>query len=699
MRDIWDKEIMYLKKVGPKRAEVLKQECNIATYRDLLNYFPRKYVDRSHVFKVKDLIGVDASVTLVGKITRFSLNKTKRGKAVLQGVFSDGTGEIDLTWFQGVKWIQNNLPVGEEIAIFGRPNSYKGRLQLTHPEIDKIKDDGTQGPQQIVPYYPSTDKLQRVGLDSKGIRNLLKQLMEEVSQALRENLPPEFREKHRLLGRPESLRFIHFPPHFEALYAAQRRLKFEELFYFQLLLARRRKKSKIGHQARPFGEVGRHFLDFYEHHLPFNLTGAQKRVLKEIRKDLGRSIQMNRLIQGDVGAGKTMVAFMTMLLAKDNGFQTAFMAPTAILADQHRRKITKMAEKVDIRTAFLVGGQRKAERKAELQRVASGEADIVIGTHALIEPTVKFHRLGLTVIDEQHKFGVVQRARLWSKAQPYPHNMVMTATPIPRTLAMTVYGDIDVSVIDELPPGRKPIKTMVYRESKRLEVLGFIRSEIEKGRQAYVVYPLVEESEKLDLIAAEKGFELLEKYFKGFRVGMVHGKMKPENKDFEMQRFVRNETQLLVSTTVIEVGVDVPNSTLMLIENAERFGLSQLHQLRGRVGRGQNQSYCILMAGNKISADGKKRLKAMYDTHDGFKISEIDLELRGPGDFLGTRQSGLPLFTIANIVEDQEILSEAREAAFDIIDRDPDLSLNEHQAIKLYFERFLKSQANLGTVA
>lgn len=698
MADIWDKDIMYLKKVGPKRAETLKKECGIRNYRDLLNYFPRKYVDRSFVAKIADLQGEEYSVTLLGRITRFSLNSTKRGRSILNATFTDDTGEMDLTWFQGAKWIQNSLKVGEEIAIFGKPAQYKGRFQITHPEIDWLKDE-KQGPMQIVPYYPSTEKLQRVGLDSRGIRALVKQMLEEAAAYLKENLPEDFIQRHKLMGRPAALQNIHFPKDFKFLTAAQRRLKFEELFYFQLLLARRRKTSKLGHLAMPFKEVGKYFLDFYEKHLPFELTGAQKRVLKEIRKDLGRAVQMNRLIQGDVGAGKTMVAFMAMLIAKDNGFQTAFMAPTAILAEQHRRKIAKMAKKVDMTTAFLVGGQRKAERREQLEKVENGEADIVIGTHALIEPTVQFKRLGLAIIDEQHKFGVIQRAKLWSKAEPYPHNMVMTATPIPRTLAMTVYGDIDVSVINELPPGRKPIKTLVHREAKRLEVFGFIRSELEKGRQAYVVYPLVEESEKLDLVAAEKGFELLEKYFKGFRVGMVHGKMKPENKDFEMNRFVRNETQLLVSTTVIEVGVDVPNSTLMLIENAERFGLSQLHQLRGRVGRGQHQSYCILMAGNKVSSDGRKRLKAMYDTTDGFKISEIDLELRGPGDFLGTRQSGLPQFTIANIIEDQEILAEARDAAFEIIELDPELSMDQHRAIKFYFERFLKTQAQLGIVA
>ncbi|MEO0899032.1 MAG: ATP-dependent DNA helicase RecG [Bacteroidota bacterium] len=699
MPDIWDKDIMYLKKVGPKRAEILHKECGIRTYRDLLNYFPRKYVDRSHVAKISELAGEDTFVTLVGRISRTSVIKTKRGKSILNATFADQSGELELTWFQGVKWIQNSLPIGEEVAIFGKATAYKGRWQITHPEIDRLRDDGQKTAAQIVPHYPSGEKLQRMGLDSKGFRALTRGLLEEAGYALKENLPQHMLSTYQLMGRPEALRSIHFPENFQALMEAQRRVKFEELFYFQLLLAKRRDKNRSLNAANPFTEVGYHFLAFYNNHLPFELTGAQKKVLKEVRKDLGRPIQMNRLVQGDVGAGKTMVAFMTMLIAKDNGFQTAMMAPTAILAEQHKTKISKMASKVGMTIGFLVGGQKKAERRAELERIEAGEADIVIGTHALIEPTVKFKNLGLVIIDEQHKFGVVQRAKLWAKGNPFPHNMIMTATPIPRTLAMTAYGDVDVSVIDELPPGRKPIKTLVYKESKRLEVLGFIRSEIEKGRQAYVVYPLVEESEKLDLLAAEKGFELLERYFKGFRVGIVHGKMKPDDKEFEMQRFVKNETQLLVSTTVIEVGVDVPNSTMMLIENAERFGLSQLHQLRGRVGRGQFQSYCILMSGKKLSSDGRKRLKAMYETTDGFKISEIDLELRGPGDYLGTRQSGLPQFSLANIVEDQDILKEARQAAFEMVEIDPNLEKEEHRMMKVYYQRFLKSQAMLGTVA
>ena len=691
---------MYLKKVGPKRAELLRTECRIATYGDLLEYFPRKYVDRSQVMKIGEIPpGSDVQATFVGKVTRFDLQNSRKGRSILSGTFTDGTGNLELKWFQGIRYVQNSLKPGEEIAIFGRPSWYQGKMQLVHPEVDQLSQEGARKTLQIVPYYPSTDKLGRLGLDSRGFRTLLHLLLEETRPYLEETLPPDLMQAYGLMPRPEALLHIHFPEDFEALERAIYRLKFEELFYFQLMLARRRKVAKSENQAAPFTQIGEHFNGFYASHMPFELTGAQKRVLREIRKDLGRNVQMNRLVQGDVGSGKTMVAFMSMLMAKDNGFQTAMMAPTAILAEQHYRKLSQLAEKVGMGTALLVGGQRKKERREILERVAAGEADIVIGTHALIEDPVVFQRLGLVVIDEQHKFGVMQRAKLWAKADPFPHNMIMTATPIPRTLAMTVYGDVDVSVIDELPPGRQPIQTLVHGESKRLEVFGFIKRELQKGRQAYVVYPLVEESEKLDLVAAEKGHELLERHFEGFRVGLVHGRMKPEDKEMEMMRFVQRQTQILVSTTVIEVGVDVPNSTIMVIENAERFGLSQLHQLRGRVGRGGGQSYCILMAGKKLSADGRKRLKAMRETTDGFKIAEIDLELRGPGDFLGTRQSGLPQFQLANVVEDQPILKTARKAAFDVIHQDPGLRLPQHEALRKQYRKYVRTQAHLSTVA
>ena len=699
MHHIWDKDITYLKRVGPVRAEALQKNCNIYTYADLLHYFPRKYVDRSRVSKAGELTGEESFVVLVGKIRDLELIKGKNGRNRLSATFYDGSGTVKLTWFQGIKWIQKSLVVGEEIALFGKPSRYGGQIQFSHPEIDHLKQENTvRHTQQIVPYYSSTEKLGRLGLDSRGFRTIMGIMLEETQVAVAENIPKAIREQNRLCSRREALYHIHFPQSFQWLKAAQRRLKFEELFFFQLMLARKR---KVAHTklSNPFKQIGPFFNTFFDKYMPFELTGAQKRVLKEIRRDLAQEVQMNRLVQGDVGSGKTMVAFMTMLMARDNGFQSAIMAPTAILAEQHYKKITRMAKKVGLTTDLLVGGQRKGERIEILERIESGETDIAIGTHALIEDTVKFKKLGLVVVDEQHKFGVKQRAKLWAKADPFPHNMIMTATPIPRTLAMSLYGDVDVSVIDELPPGRKPIKTLVKGESKRLEVLGFIKRELEQGRQAYVVYPLVEESEKLDYLAAVKGYELLERYYKDFRVGMVHGRMKPEDKEMEMQRFVDHKTHILVSTTVIEVGVDVPNSSVMLIENAEKFGLSQLHQLRGRVGRGSDQAYCILMAGQKVSTDGRKRLKAMRETNDGFKIAEIDLELRGPGDFLGTRQSGLPEFHMANIVEDQDILQDARRAAFAIMESDPELQHGDHQAMKAYFEQYVKQLTSLATVA
>ncbi|RMG73011.1 MAG: ATP-dependent DNA helicase RecG [Bacteroidetes bacterium] len=697
---IWNKDVMYLKRVGPQRAQLLASECQIRTYRDLLHYYPRKYVDRSRVSRIGQLPAEPGFVTLVGKLTHLALKPSRKGRNLLQGTFSDGTGTVELVWFQGIKWIQRQFKVGEELALFGKPNRYHGQWQLTHPEMEPLnEEDGQRHVLQIVPFYPSNDKLGRLGLDARGFRSLLFQLLEEAAGHIPETLSPALCARFQLVSRREALTQIHYPRSHEALQAALRRLKFEEFFFFQLMLLRRRAVARAQHQSPPFTRIGAYFNTFFAEHMPFSLTGAQKRVLKEIRRDLAQPVQMNRLIQGDVGAGKTMVAFMTMLMARDNDFQSALMAPTAILAEQHFRKITAMAAKVGLKTGLLVGGQKKKERQAVLEGLASGETDIAIGTHALIEDPVVFHRLGLVVVDEQHKFGVVQRARLWKKATPFPHNMIMTATPIPRTLAMSVYGDVDVSIIDELPPGRKPIKTVVRGEGKRLEVFGFLRHQLQQGQQVYVVYPLVEESEKLDLLAVEKGFELMERYFTEYRIGIVHGRQKPEDKELEMQRFVKGETHILVSTTVIEVGVDVANATVMVIENAERFGLSQLHQLRGRVGRGSTQSYCILMAGQKLSADGKRRLKAMQETNDGFRISEIDLELRGPGDFLGTRQSGLPEFQLANLVEDRDLLALARQAAGELTAQDPQLAAPEHQSLRFFFEKYVKRNIGLGTVA
>jgi ATP-dependent DNA helicase RecG len=701
VQNYWETDITYLKKVGPKRANVLISECNIRTFGDLLHFFPRKYVDRSQVSSIRDIREEGGYVTLVGKIRRIELSQTRNGRGRLTAVFSDETGVVELNWFQGIKWIKQSLTEGEELAIFGRPTLYGNMVRISHPEIDRLQsEDGTRHTGQIVPFYPSTEKLNRVGLDSRGFRTLMHQLLEDGRELIQETLNPDLCRENGLVSRREAILNIHFPENFEVQKQAERRLKFEELFLFQLLLAHRRTQSRVENRSNPFSQIGDYFNAFYADHLPFELTDAQKRVIKEIRRDVALPVQMNRLVQGDVGSGKTMVAFMTMLMARDNGFQSAIMAPTEILARQHFKKISAYAEKLNLKVGILVGGQRKAERTAVLEALADGSTDIVVGTHALIEPGVIFQKLGLVVVDEQHKFGVMQRAKLWRKADPFPHNLIMTATPIPRTLAMTVYGDVDVSVIDELPPGRKAVVTRVYGEKNRLEVLGFIRKALRAGRQAYVVYPLVEESQKSDLLAAEEGYQALNEYFKDeFRVGIVHGRMKADDKEVDMQRFVRKEIQVLVSTTVIEVGVDVANATVMLIENAERFGLSQLHQLRGRVGRGGEQSYCLLMAGPKRSADARKRLKAMVETNDGFRISEIDLNLRGPGDFLGTRQSGLPEFQLANIVEDQEILRTARIAAFKLAAEDPGLLSAQNQALRNIFEHYRRIHATLITAA
>lgn len=698
--DFWQTDITFLKKVGPQRAQVLLTEANIRTYSDLLQYFPRKYIDKSHVSKLSEVHEDGAQVSLVGKLTKVEEVTGKNKQKRLTALFSDGSGFAELVWFQGIHFVKNTLKIGEEVALYGRANVFGNMVSFPHPELDWLKDEkGGANVLRIVPFYPSTDKLGRLGLDSRGFRVLIKNLFEQGGNLIAETLNPELVRQHNLLSRAEALYQIHFPQSPEQLQQAQFRLKFEELFLFQLMLASKRKLAKAQNMSVPFTQIGNYFNRYYHDFLPFTLTNAQKRVLKEIRSDLAKPVQMNRLVQGDVGSGKTMVAFMTMLIAKDNDFQSVMMAPTEILAEQHYRKISDYAEKLEMKVAFLVGGQRKAFRQAQLDMLASGEADIAIGTHALIEDKVVFKRLGLVVVDEQHKFGVEQRAKLWRKAAPLPHNMVMTATPIPRTLAMTLYGDIDVSVIDELPPGRQPIKTITCFESKRLEIFGFLQRELEAGRQVYIVYPLVEESEKLDLLAVEKGYELIENAFPEYRVGIVHGKMSSDNKDFEMKRFLNRETQILVSTTVIEVGVDVPNASIMVIENAERFGLSQLHQLRGRVGRGTQQSYCILMTANKRSADARTRLKAMVEHTDGFKISEIDLELRGPGDFLGTRQSGLPNFQLADITQDQAILKLAREAAFDLIEQDPNLALPQHQVLRSSVQAFKQKQTDLSGVA
>lgn len=698
--NFWKQEITFLKKVGPKRAELLNKEAGIYFFGDLLSYLPRKYVDRSQIHRIRDIRHDTMAVTLVGKIQSFEEAKGKRGSR-LKAVFSDGSGTAELIWFKGAKYIRENLRIGEEIVVFGSPKIFGRSIQIAHPEIEQGKNpDELLHSLKILPMYASTEKLKNAGLDSKGFRTIIGALLEAGQNDFQENLSREIIKKYNLFTRQQSFMEIHFPESFQSLEQAQNRLKFEEFFFFQLIMAQRKLIEQPMRPGHPFPIVGERFNAFYENHIPFELTGAQKRVLREIRDDLRRPVQMNRLVQGDVGSGKTMVAFMSILLALDNGFQAGLMAPTEILANQHFAKMKAYGQPLGVKVALLTGSVKGKARKQLLFELKEGIIDILVGTHALIEESVVFKNLGMVIVDEQHKFGVMQRAKLWDKGDLAPHNMVMTATPIPRTLALTVFGDIDVSQIDELPPGRKPIITAVRTEAQRLQVFGFMQKEMDAGRQVYVVYPLVEENEKLDLIAVNEGFEAMARRFGVEKVGIVHGKMKSETKDYEMQRFKRGETKILVATTVIEVGVDVPNASLMIIENANRFGLSQLHQLRGRVGRGAEQSYCILMSGPKPSEDAKKRLTAMVDTQDGFKIAEIDLRLRGHGDFLGVRQSGnIPELRLANFLEDGVLFDMAREAAFDLIKKDPGLSLPDNQGIKSYLTQYRKKFGFLKDIA
>lgn len=693
--NFWETGITYLKKVGPKRATVLEQEAGIKTYGDLLHYFPRKYIDKSQLYQIRQIRSDVSFVTLIGKIDSFELIKGKKGSRLI-GYFSDESGELELIWFKGIRWVREKIKEGQEIVVFGSPRFFGRKAQIAHPEVEILQDRETYLKSlKIVPDYPSTEKLKAAGLDSKGIRGLMTYLLEIGTQDLRESLSPSIMSTFRLMRHKEAFLQIHFPDSFDQLREAQRRLKFEELFFFQLLQAQRRLVEQPRHPAFPFPKVGDYFNTFFHEHLPFELTGAQKRVIKEIRRDLSKATQMNRLVQGDVGSGKTIVAFMIMLIALDNGFQATMMAPTEILAEQHYNNLLKYGGPLGLRVGFLSGSVRGAARKQLLFELEEGHVHILVGTHAVIEDPVRFQSLALVVVDEQHKFGVLQRAKLLRKAPGfparYPHNLAMTATPIPRTLAMTVYGDMDGSRIDELPPGRTPVITAVRGEGQRLEVFGFIKRELSKGRQAYIVYPLVEESEKLDYLAVTEGYEAISRAFPkpDYQVGIIHGRMKPEDKEQEMQRFKKHETNILVATTVIEVGVDVPNATLMVIENAEKFGLSQLHQLRGRVGRGGEQSYCILMVGGKkTSEEAKKRLRAMVNTTDGFEIARFDLRLRGPGDFLGTRQSGIPEFKLAHIVEDETILMEANAAATELVETDPDFLNPENLVIKQHYLNF-----------
>lgn len=682
-----DTPIEFLKGVGPARAELLQKELGFFRFGDLLQHYPFRYVDRTRFYQVKDITPDSQLIQLKGVIDNFQTLGEKRGKR-LTARFTDETGSMELVWFRGIKWIIKAIAPGQQYVIFGKPTFYKGQVNMPHPEVEPITSANSQTRAALQPMYSSTEKLKVRGLDSKGIYKLTQALFEKLApHDLPEMIPQSLRDKYKLVNRYDALRMIHLPKNAREVKAAQRRLKFEELFLLQLSVI----KMKLGRHAQHKGVImeslDQYFNPFYHDHLGFDLTNAQKRVLKEIRKDLLSGHQMNRLLQGDVGSGKTIVALMTMLMSVDNGFQAALMAPTEILAQQHYKGITEQLKPLGLHVALLTGSVKGAERRQLFEELANGDIHILIGTHALIEEKVKYHDLGLVVIDEQHRFGVAQRAKLWRKGTTHPpHVLVMTATPIPRTLAMTVFGDLDVSVIDELPPGRKPVATHHMRDGDRLRIFGFMKEQIAEGRQVYVVYPLIQESEKLDLKDLQDGYESITRAFPlpKYAVSIVHGKMTPEDKEYEMQRFVRGETQIMVATTVIEVGVNVPNATVMVIENAERFGLAQLHQLRGRVGRGADKSFCLLVTKDKLSNDGRKRIRTMCETYDGFRIAQVDMELRGPGEMEGTRQSGRLNLIVADLTTDGPVLEEARKSATAILEQDPNLTQPEHNGLRQY---------------
>ena len=683
--------IDYLKGVGPNRADLLRSELGIHTYQDLINLFPNRYIDKTQYYKINQLQQNSADVQIIGEIT--SLKEAGQGKAKrLVATFKDETGIIELVWFRGHKWIQENIKFGKKYVIFGKTNWFNGIFSMPHPEMELLEEHEKNLQTAMQPIYPSTEKLTNRGISNRVLIKIMQQLFLETKGRFEETLSENLLSELKLISKSQALFNVHFPQNQELLAKAQFRLKFEELFYIQLQLIIKNLIHKTKIKGFNFKHVGNHFNTFFKEHLPFELTNAQKRVLKEIRADMGSNAQMNRLLQGDVGSGKTIVALMSMLIALDNGFQACLMAPTAILSVQHYHGLQELCKNLNINIKVLTGSTSTSDRRKIHAALENGELDILIGTHALLEDKVKFKNLGLAIIDEQHRFGVEQRSKLWHKNTSPPHVLVMTATPIPRTLAMSVYGDLDVSVIDELPPGRKDIKTVHRYDKNRLKVFKFVRDEIAKGRQIYVVYPLIKESEKMDYKDLMDGYESIVREFPmpEYQISIVHGQMKPADKDFEMERFVKGETQIMVATTVIEVGVNVPNASVMIIESAERFGLSQLHQLRGRVGRGAEQSYCILMTSHKLSEDSKTRLQTMVNTNDGFEIAEVDLQLRGPGDLMGTQQSGVLNLKIADVIKDKDILQHARYYAKNILKADPSLSLPEHKVLRYTYGQLSK---------
>lgn len=686
--------IEYLKGVGPHRGDLLRKELSIHKYSDLLNLFPNRYIDRTRYYKINELQNNNSEVQIIGKIVHLKTIEQGKGKSRLVATFADETGQMELVWFQGQKWIRDSIKINIPYVIFGKVTQFGAVYNMAHPEMELLEEHKASLRSAMQPVYPSTEKLANKGISNKVINKMMQQLFVETQALFSENLPDYLIEELKLIPKNAALFNIHFPKSQDLLAKAQFRLKFEELFFIQLQLITKNLIRKHKIKGVAFEKVGDHFTDFYNNHLPFELTNAQKRVLKEIRNDLGSNAQMNRLLQGDVGSGKTIVALMCMLLAKDNGFQSCLMAPTEILANQHFNGITELAQKLNLNIKLLTGSSKTAERKEIHEALENGSLDILIGTHALLEDKVQFHKLGLAIIDEQHRFGVEQRSKLWRKAQIPPHVLVMTATPIPRTLAMSLYGDLDISVIDELPPGRKPIQTVHRFDANRLKVWKFLKEEIAKGRQIYIVYPLIQESEKMDYKDLMDGYESISRDFPlpHYSISIVHGKMKAADKEEEMRRFTAGKTNIMVATTVIEVGVNIPNASVMVIESAERFGLSQLHQLRGRVGRGAEQSYCILMTSHKLSNDSKIRMETMVRTNDGFEISEVDLKLRGPGDIMGKQQSGVLNLQIADLVKDKDILQLARYHAIKLLKEDAPMEQLKHAKLRTAFLELSKKK-------
>lgn len=698
MADITDNDIKYLPGVGPQRAKLLNDELHIHTLRDLLYYFPYKHIDRTRLYYIHELTPDMPYVQIKGQILSFETEGEGR-KRRLVAHFTDGRGLVDLVWFQGIKYVTNRYKPHQDYIVFGRPAAFNGRINIPHPDIDPA-DELALSTMGLQPYYNTTEKMKRSGLNSRSLENFTSTLFKRLEQPVDETLPDFLLRELKLMSLDEALRKIHYPATADELARATYRLKFEELFYVQLNILRYTRDRQLRCRGLLFSRVGETFMRFYRDYLPFELTGAQKRVIREIRQDCGSGRQMNRLLQGDVGSGKTLVALMAMLLALDNGYQTCIMAPTEILAEQHLQTFRNFLKDMSVSVELLTGSVKGKRREAVLAGVKNGAVQILVGTHAVLEDTVDFAALGLVVIDEQHRFGVAQRARLWTKNVSPPHVLVMTATPIPRTLAMTLYGDLEVSVIDELPPGRKPIQTLHQFDNRRESLYRGIRQQIGEGRQVYVVYPLIQESEKMDIKNLEDGYEQLCRAFPEYHISRVHGKMKPAEKDAEMQRFSSGETQILVATTVIEVGVNVPNASVMVIENAERFGLAQLHQLRGRVGRGADQSYCILVTKYQLSADTRKRIQIMTETNDGFEIAEADLKLRGPGDLEGTQQSGVAFdLRLANLARDGQVLQLARNTARRILDEDPQASRPDCAVVWRRLQALRKTNINWSAIS